>query len=128
MAGLIPFIDASFPKKGYLRQKSEFTYVHSHGVTCVGKLMVLKVADSLDHKTRIGVVASKKCHKSAVKRNRARRLLKESFRLLANRITSPLWIVIIARRKIVDRRLPDVQQELVGLLVDANAFSIKTNS
>ena len=128
MAGLIQFDDASFPKRGYLRQQSEFAYVHAQGITRVGELMVLKIADSLDHKTRVGIVASKKCDKSAVKRNRARRLLKESFRLLANGITPSVWIVIIARRKIVNRRLPEVQQELVDLLVNADAFSYKTNS
>ena len=72
------------PKKYRLKKRTAFnaTYrtgksLHKDGITMfVGK------EKNNDSPTRIGFVVSKKIHKRAVKRNRIKRLMRESYRLL----------------------------------------------
>ena len=52
-------------------------------------------------KFKVGVVASKKIGKS-VKRNRAKRRLREIVRLSQHEIPKDIWIVLIARREILN--------------------------
>lgn len=72
------------PKQYRLKSKSAFkaTYKvknssHKGGVTLFAG--ILKKDDS---PTKVGFVVSKKVHKRAVKRNRLKRLMRESYRLL----------------------------------------------
>ena len=119
---------ACFAKNRFLRCQWEFDYVRAHATTHVGKFMVVKVVDAVDGNTKLGIIVSKKCHKSSVKRNRARRLVRESFRLIASEIKPAKWIIVIARGWILNRKRQEVQQELMGLLIDANAYSSRKNS
>ncbi len=52
-------------------------------------------------KFKVGVVASKKIGKS-VKRNRAKRRLREIVRLSQHEIPKDIWVVLIARRDILN--------------------------
>ena len=72
------------PKQYRLKNRSAFkaTYKvknssHKGGVTLFAG--ILKKEEAL---TKVGFVVSKKVHKRAVKRNRLRRLMRESYRLL----------------------------------------------
>ena len=73
------------PKQYRLKNKSAFnaTYRvknsnHLGGVTLFAGL----VKKDTDTDTRVGFVVSKKVHKRAVRRNRLKRLMRESYRLL----------------------------------------------
>lgn len=62
--------------------------------------------------TRLGVVTSRKIG-SAVVRNRARRLLREVFRVHQGELTQPVDLVLVARQSIVGRGLADVERDFV---------------
>ena len=87
---------------------------------------------------RVGVVVSRKVG-SAVHRSRARRLLRETFRLHRAELTRPLDLVLVARPSILHKALGAVEkdfstalrragllQETKAALPDGNAASTNT--
>jgi ribonuclease P protein component len=88
----------------------------------VGRIMLLNVlrAENLAIR-RLGVVTSRQIG-GAVARNRARRVMREAWRLLKDRIAQPCDVVIVARRGIVGKSMMQVQQELAGLLKNAGVM------
>ena len=100
-------------KKDKLKLKSEFENVRIHGEKIVSKGFLTVVAKSFDgiSNVRCGVICSRKYSVLAVRRNRARRLLFESFRLLKHDI-EPCHIVLIPRKRMQDYKLDDTLTEL----------------
>jgi len=119
--------------------KAEFRKVYEEGVKRVGRLLVLYLLPAGD--TARAVVASRKVG-GAVQRNRAKRLLREALRqgslgnpadvtglrerlfpdpdganAQADRVGSGgLWVVLVARRSILDAGFREVRDELDELL------------
>lgn len=76
------------PKKARLRNSAEFRTVYEHGKRYDGPLMsVFVLRNNLDSH-RLGITASRKLALEAVKRNRAKRLLREAFRLSRGELDS----------------------------------------
>ncbi|MDD3118839.1 MAG: ribonuclease P protein component [Victivallales bacterium] len=98
-----------------LRLGSEFAYVRKKGHKQVGRLMILVIAAAPDAGLKTGVVCGRKFSSRAVDRNRARRLVWESFRLLKTEI-EPCHMVVIPRKAIAGCRQPQVQKEMEYLL------------
>jgi ribonuclease P protein component len=68
-----------FGKGRRLRRRAEFQKVFDSGQRIRGRFLTLLVATSSGSSTRLGVVASRKLG-DAVRRNRAKRLIREIFR------------------------------------------------
>lgn len=73
-----------FPKKEKLKSKKLIEMLFEEGKTLTGfplKLIYLELEVPVDAKFQTGVAVPKKNFKSAVKRNRIKRLLRETYRL-----------------------------------------------
>ena len=64
----------------YLRDPAEFQHVYRNGRRFDGVFITVFVIDNETSQHRLGVTASKKAVGKAVQRNRAKRLLRETFR------------------------------------------------
>lgn len=112
----------SLRKQEKLRTRKEFDALKEHGKACRDPFFtVLVQAAKPDDPVRIpryGVICSRKLHHSAVVRNRARRLISETFRLNRGSIL-PCSIVVIPRRAIFGAKQQEVQEHLLRSLKKA---------
>ena len=105
-----------------LRLKADFDYVRNNGIKYVAKNCLIVVAKSPDKKLRCGVICGRKFDKRAVVRNRARRLLWESFRLLKPEIKE-CHLILIPRRRILENKQSVAQKDMRYLLKKANQIT-----
>jgi ribonuclease P protein component len=98
-----------------IRNKKDFDRLYKKGKSVGGKyLVVFQVKNGLDY-SRHAFLASKKVGNS-VKRNRARRLLRESFRNQESRIRQGYDILFIARNTIDGVKCGDVEHSMTAAL------------
>jgi len=107
-----------------LRRWSEFEKVKKAGLKTGGQNIILVHIESPDGKLRIGIICGRKFDKRAVVRNRARRVVRESFRLIKNGVREA-HLIIIPRKIMMDRTAAEVQKELVKLLSKAGLWKEK---
>ena len=98
-------------KKNVLRKNSEFSAVYNKGKSVGDRYVVLFYRLNGLPYNRTGFLASKKVGNS-VKRNRAKRLMKESYRSLSNKLPDGYDFIIIARNTICGKGLADVEKSL----------------
>jgi ribonuclease P protein component len=92
------------PKRRRLSRSGEFDRVYRDGSSHATRHLVLYTfprGDAEDRDVRLGVSASRKIG-GAVDRNRAKRVLREAFWELADRLPSSHDFVIVARPEIAD--------------------------
>ncbi|MBE6405341.1 MAG: ribonuclease P protein component [Lentisphaerae bacterium] len=114
---------------GSLRCRSEFDKVKQIGRReSSGLFTMLWIPETEDFR-RCGIICSRKFDTRAVKRNRARRLVRESLRLIGAGNISPCSLVVIPRRSILKQKMPVVKNALehalkrAGLLMKADPDS-----
>jgi ribonuclease P protein component len=91
----------TLPKPARLTRRAEFVAVRGKGKAQHGTFMVLSTWSSPSAELpRLGIIATRQVG-SAVERNRARRRLREIFRLHRAALPAGLWMVIVLRRAAV---------------------------
>ncbi len=104
-----------------LRESKEFDYVYKRGSSQVCRNIVLITARSRSG-LRCGFSVSKKIGKSVV-RNRAKRLMRECFRLLIPRVRQDMLYVFVARSGITSSDFAGVRRDIEYLLKKAGMFT-----
>lgn len=102
-----------------IRRTADFRRVVRDGRRVTGTRLMAYVHPAGE--TRSGFVARREVG-GAVLRNRARRLLRESWRGVAPALTGPVEVVFVARPAIVDARMQDVAKEMRELLASAGVI------
>ena len=116
-------IRLSLKKSDKLIYRSQFDQVRQEGKKTVGPGLVVAVAPCSE--IGCGVICSKKFSLLAVERNRARRILWESFRMLKPHLP-PCRLVLIPRQKLKAYKRQQATAELVQLLVKQGVISRET--
>ncbi len=105
-----------FTKARRMRRRGEFTRVFDLSHRTKGRYFTLLMAPNTAGSARLGIVASRKLG-DAVRRNRAKRLIREIFR----RTGSPssgrgVDIVVIPRRELFDAAYSSLESDFRGAL------------
>jgi ribonuclease P protein component len=110
MSGTVRF---GLPRTLRIERSSDFRRLRETGRREVSGCLVMnwRAADRL----RVGVVTSRKVGPS-VDRSRARRLIREAFRLHQHEFALPVEIVLVARPSISKVTFADVERDFVRLL------------
>lgn len=114
------------PKEYRLKKKSAFNATYKSGkVFHKGGITVFCGKNkTADFPTRVGFVVSKKIHKRAVKRNRIRRLMRESLRLyIKNNDFSPKYmsLVFTGSTRLLGQSFNEVNSSMLKLMEMINA-------
>ena len=103
----------------YLRDTGEFQHVYRNGKRYEGAFITAFVIENQELNHRLGVTASKKALGKAVQRNRAKRLLRETFRsnesLLSELARNYDW-VLNAKSSGLSEKVHAPCQELKGII------------
>jgi ribonuclease P protein component len=111
-------------KKDILRNKRDFDRLFKRGKSVGGRYLVLFLVENGLGYNRHAFLASKKVGNS-VERNRARRLIRESFRSFGGAMASGFDILFIARRTIIQAvaKQTDVGRDMKKLLQKSGLLS-----
>lgn len=94
-----------------LKLNKDFKRLYYKGKCVVTRSVVVYIQKSHRPINRLGLTCGKSIGK-AVKRNRAKRLMRESYRLLFGELLQGYDIVIIARTAITSKKCGDVLKDL----------------
>ena len=109
----------TLPKPARLSRRAEFATVRGQGRSQHGKFMVLGTWTSpAQEPPRLGVITSRQVG-GAVDRNRARRRLREIFRLHRAMLPAGLWMVVVLRSAAVGATYTALAEEWRALAARA---------
>lgn len=97
-----------------LRANADFQETYAQGKSWAARTMVLWLRKAPDASLRLGVVSSRVVG-TAVQRNRARRRLREAWRLNRHRFHGNVDVVLVARKNLLTAKWEDVIIDLLWL-------------
>ena len=108
-----------FPRSRRLKQQGEFARARAQGQRLICGCLIANVLPRPGLlAARLGVVTGKTVG-NAVARNRARRLMRESFRLHQHELAGPVDLVLVARPSIAGKKLAEVERDFLWVLRQA---------
>ena len=114
---------ASFPKSVRIQASSDFRNNKENGDRLAkGCLLANWQFLPSNSFSRLGVVTSKRIGKAVI-RNRARRLIRESFRLHKHEFINKIDLILIARKSIAKYSFHEVEKDFIELLKKSDLLS-----
>ncbi len=104
-----------------IKKNHEFVRIYKKGTFFPGKHIVIYVMKNRTGANRLGITAGKKVGKS-VRRNRVKRLIRESYRYYEPFILGGLDIVFVARNAETPYGFAEIRKEMKFLLKKVRAF------
>jgi ribonuclease P protein component len=105
-----------FTKARRVRRRGEFQRVFDLSLRTRGRYLTVLVGPNAAGVARLGIVASRKLG-DAVRRNRAKRLIRELFRLAPRHAVPPgVDVVVIPRRELFDATYSGLESDFRGAL------------
>lgn len=117
-----------FPRERRIKQGRDFGRAKIEGRRLVQGCLILNwVSISPPAPSRLGVITSRKIGEAVV-RSRARRLLREAFRLHQGDLAASVDLILVARASIVGKRYADVERDYLGALKKARLYREEAGS
>ncbi|SDP46312.1 ribonuclease P protein component [Selenomonas ruminantium] len=104
-----------------LKRRNDFQRVYRKGRSLANRYFVLYVFESEELSGRVGFAAGKKLG-CAVKRNRVKRLLRESYRLHSPELRPGIALLLVGRQAMLDVKCPVVEKAFLSLGKKAGIF------
>ena len=108
-------------KKEILRKKEDFSAIYKRGKSVPDRYVVVFYKKNNLKYNRISFLASKKVGNS-VQRNRAKRLMKETYRHICTDIKTGFDLIIIARNTINNKKYDDVSKSVRNAMKKADLY------
>ncbi len=109
-------------KSKTLKENKDFRRLYYRGKTCASSCIVTYIMKNRRGETRVGITSGKKIG-NAVKRNRARRLIRAAFSEYENSLNGCYDIVFVARTRTAEVKMQEVQQQMEEQLKKLGALS-----
>ena len=110
------------PRNRILKKKKDFQAVYSRGKSYANRFLVLYVFRSNGFQGKVGFAAGKKLG-NAVKRNRVKRLLRESYRMNQDAIKEGVSLLLVGRKAAVDAGCQDLEKAFFALAKKAGIMA-----
>jgi ribonuclease P protein component len=115
----LPSARLRFPRSSRMKLPGDFARAKAQGQRWVSGCLIANVlARPKGSASRLGVVTSRKIGDAAT-RSRARRLLRESFRLHQHDLARSVDLVLVARPSIAGRKFAEVERDFLRVLRQA---------
>lgn len=88
-------------KSNIVKKNKHFQTIYQSGTSYANKMLVLYILPNHKNGRQVGFAAGKRLG-CAVTRNRAKRLLREVYRLNQNRLAENMSFLLVARKPVVD--------------------------
>lgn len=96
--------------KGTIKENREFRYAYKRGKKIVSSHIVMHYIKNRTDCNKLGITVAKL--RTAVERNRAKRLIRECYRAQFGQIRGGYNIIIVARSKMADATFDDVYRDM----------------
>lgn len=112
-----------FPSRMHLKRSSAFGRLKQEGKRVVSGCLILNwIERPVGEPTQMGMIVTKRIGRAVV-RNRARRLIRETFRLNQHALFRPVQMVLIARQSICGKKIHHVESDFIKALEKAGIGS-----
>ena len=109
-----------------IKKNSDFQNIYRNGKSYANRLLVMYVMRNGEESNQLGISVSKKVGNSVV-RSRVKRLMRESYRLMAGQVQPRTLLVFIARPSMAGSSFAQVQASMKKLMVRSGCLREQTD-